>query len=120
MELNRFCANHSQRTFELQCKQNAAWTSRKTCEMRCFLEGQGYGKNCSSEYREDHVCSVYQEKLSYAAAMSNCEKIGMQVCDRRLGADIGVDGMLSSLRKVGDESEALCPLRSSGEVAMMK
>lgn len=83
VELNRFCQNHSERTFQLQCKQNTAWSSRKSCEMRCFLEGQGYGKNCTSDYREDHVCSVYQEKLTYEAAKRNCEKIGMQICDRR-------------------------------------
>ena len=80
---DKFCENQSSSSFPSKCINANVWLNNKYCEQRCFEEGYGYGRECTQAYREGHKCGFYQEKVSYAKAVSYCNSLGLQICDRR-------------------------------------
>ena len=80
---DKFCENRSSSTFSSSCINTNNWVNNKYCELRCFQEGLGYGRDCTSgDYREAHKCGFYQEKVPYSRAVNHCSSLGMQICDR--------------------------------------
>ena len=80
---DNFCENRSSSSFTSRCSNTDNWVNNKYCELRCFEEGLGYGRDCTvGAYREAHACGVYQEKVPYATAVKYCSSLGMQICDR--------------------------------------
>ncbi|CAE7202317.1 unnamed protein product [Symbiodinium natans] len=82
---DKFCENQSSSSFPSKCINANVWLNNKYCEQRCFEEGYGYGRECTQAYREGHKCGFYQEKVSYAKAVSYCNSLGLQICDRQTG-----------------------------------
>ncbi|CAE7781068.1 unnamed protein product [Symbiodinium sp. CCMP2592] len=81
---DNFCENRSSSSFTSRCSNTDNWVNNKYCELRCFEEGLGYGRDCAvGAYREAHACGVYQEKVPYATAVKYCSSLGMQICDRQ-------------------------------------
>jgi len=81
---DNFCENRSSSSFTSRCSNTDNWVNNKYCELRCFEEGLGYGRDCTvGAYREAHACGVYQEKVPYATAVKHCSSLGMQICDRQ-------------------------------------
>ncbi|CAK0846847.1 unnamed protein product, partial [Prorocentrum cordatum] len=79
------------------CPNISNWDVRKFCQLTCWQHGVPYtGDDCSDGLIQSaNVCGYNQERVSFATASRECERLGMHVCEQTTnGSQCGQDGIL--------------------------